>query len=327
MTQRLRYNVANQVLRHVPGTRQATATWVLEDLIINADGSSRTLASGSVSVDAATESLTALAGPTAADPTLLTVASTTGFSVRTDRDGRPVARYEIVDAAGIGERFTLAGLVTDASLRTLEPLTRTYAASGCTIRGVELATAAIGVAVYADEDLLVGDRPMRIVWTYADGNRAQEQVRLVRDDAIDMAVDPVIADVQDIFPDVATRMQYLGRDTLPGIVRAMIRLLRAQALGRKIKLEEWLTGDAGHWAVAWRVLWHLATLGNKPSGGRSISEASEAQWAEYCKGMFEQHWLALTVGHGHDESVVVDPVHATAGTSDDQTYRAPITGL
>lgn len=324
MTQRLRYNVTGQVLRHVPGAYQATATWVLEDLLVSADGSARTLDSGSVSVDAATEPLTAAAGPTQADPTLLTVASTTGFAVRNDRDGRPVARYEIVDATGQGERFTLAGLVSNTSLRTLFPLTRSYAASGCTIRGVELTTAAITNTVLQSASIMEQDRPMRVVWTYADGFRAQEQVRLIRDDAIDLAPDVIIAAIEEIWPDVRTRMLYQGRDTMPGTVRSWIRQLRAHALGKKIKLEEWLTGEQGQWAVAWRVLWHLAMQNNRPA---QVQDLSPAAWVDYCKANYEHHWGALTIGHGHDESMKIEPTLAVAGTSDDQTYRAPITGL
>lgn len=324
MTQRLRYNVTGQVLRHVPGARQATADWVLEDLFSSADGSSRTLDSGTgVAVDAATESLTAAAGPATADPTLLTVASTTGFSVRTDRDGRPVSRYEIVDAAGRGERFTLAGVTTNASLHTLEPLTRSYAATGCTIRGVELTTSSILASVLQDEQLMLQDRPMRVVWTYANGFRAQEQVRLIRDDAIDISQDAVVADIREQFPDVATRMLYQGRDTLPGHVRSWIRNLRAMALGRKIQLEQWLTGEQGHWAVVWRVLWHLAMLGNRPAP----ATGNEREWADYCKSEFEARWLALTIGDGHSESMKLEPTEATAATSHDTEYRAVITGL
>lgn len=324
MTQRLRYNVTGQVLRHVPGARQATADWVLEDLLVNVGSSARTLDSGTgVAVDAATEPLTAAAGPSAADPTLLTCVSTAGFTVRTDRDGRPVSRYEIVDASGQGERFTLAGVTTNASLHTLEPLTRNYAASGCTIRGVELTTAAILAAVLQNEQFMLDDRPMRIVWTYADGYRHQEQVRLIRDDAIDLAIDPIIADVEDVFPDIRTRMAYQGRDTLPTTVRAMVRLLRAMALGRKTMLEEWLTGDQGQWAVAWRVLWHLATQGNQPKS----ATGNEREWLDYCKTEFEARWLALTLGDGHRETVVVEPQQATAPTSHDESYRQIITGL
>lgn len=326
MAHHLRYNVTGQVLRHVPGTYQATATWVLEDLLRSADTTGRTLASGSAVLDSATEALTAAAGPTTADPTLLTVASSAGFAVRTDRDGRPISRYEIVDASGIGERFTLAGL-TATSLVTLEPLTRSYAASGCTIRGVELATNAPGGttfdAIAADEQLLTQDRPMRLVWTYADGFRHQQQVRIFRDDAIDIAQDAVVADIRENFPDVATRMEYHGRDTLPGHVRSWIRQLRAAALGRKITLETWLTGELGHFAVVWRVLAHLAQLGNTPAQ----SPAVDKPWARYCTEQFELFWGALMIGDGHSETMKVDPVFASSPTSHDETYRAPITGL
>ncbi len=65
-----------------------------------------------------------------------------------------------------------------------------------------------------------------------------------------------------------------------------------------------------------------ASLGNTPAQ----SPVSEP-WVAYAKAQFEARWLALTVGHGHDETIKLEPTFASAPTSDDQTYRQIITGL
>lgn len=313
--QRLIYNLTGQTLTHVPDTRRATATWRLEDLLRDVDDSARLLDDGSVSVDAATEAITAEAGPTEADPRSLLVASTAGFVVG--------HTYEIVTADGEHELVRLAGLTTNAELLTEHPLLGTYP-SGSTIRGVELVTAAIDSAVLQDEQRVVGDWPMRIVWTYPDGSRYHEGVRIVREDRHDQLVASVVREVRDLFPDLDTRMQRHGRDTLIPHVGSTIRQFRVDLLTRGLLAEELLAGDKGHWAIVWRVLWHLARLGNAPSTGEI---AGVEEWATYCRGEYDRYWHSLTVGEGGPEVLPIEPVSSTAPASADATYRRVITEL
>lgn len=323
MTQRLIYNLTGQVLRHVPGSRQTGASWVLEDLLHSAGDSGRTLDSGTATLDAASQALTAAAGPTQADATAVSIAATAAFVPRFDRHGDPVATFEIVDASGRGEHVVVVGVTTNTTLHLRDPLTRSYPATTSTIRGIELVTGAIASAVLQDENRMQGDYPMRVVWTYADGYRFQEQVRLVRDNAVDLSVDAIVRDIRELFPDVATRLAYAGRDTLPGFVRSMIRLLRADGLGRKIRLEEFLAGEQGHWAVVWRTMMHLASLGNMPAqdGG------DPRNWITYCKGEFEARWLGQVVGEPGLETIELDGATASSGSSDAHEYREILTGL
>jgi hypothetical protein len=324
MTERLTYGVTGQVLRHVPGTRQVTAEWALEDLRYSYSTTARTLDSGTALVDAATEPLLTDAGPGQADPTLLEVASTTGFALRFDQYGEPKATYEIVTPDGRREYFTLAGITTDASLHTLEPLQRPYPA-GCTIRGVELVTAPILAAVLTDEQRALSDWPMRVVWRYPDGFRAQEQVRIVRDDAIDLSVDDVTDDVLGLFPELATRLEYQGRPTLPAFIRTAIRQVRADALSRGIELERFLSGEQGHWAVVYRTLHHLAQMGHAP--GNAEDTETLRGWREYTKASYDARWLGLTVGEPGSEVVETEPTSGTAPSSGSTVYREIITGL
>lgn len=317
--QRLVYNLTGQTLTHVPDVRRASATWRLEDLRYDIDSSGRLLDSGSVTVDAATETLTAAAGPGTADPRRLTVASTAGYAVGTT--------YELVSADGDGDRelAVVAGLPTGEILLE-HPLIGSYP-TGSTIRGITLTTAAIASAVVQSENRVQGDWPMRIVWTYPDGARVQEAVRLVRETAGDILAHRIVADVRDLFPDVDTRMQRHGRDTLMPHVRLQIRQFRAAYLARGLREEEFLGGEKAHWAMVWRVLWHLARLGNAPQAdGTAGIVSGSSEWATYCKSEYERNWHALTVGEGGPDVVHVEPVSSTSvsPTSRDETYRRVI---
>lgn len=313
MTQRLIYNVTGQTLRHVPSSLQATIAWVLEDLRYDVDSTARELDSGTAAVDTATEATTAAAGPGQANPRLMTVASTTGFAVSTPR---VPSWYEIVGTGG-SEFFKLSGLATDASLTSELPLIGTYA-SGATVRGVVCTTAAIDVAVLQDEQRVQQDLPMRVVWTYADGTRHQEQVRLVREDAADLFATAIEADVRDLFPDLDTRMTYHGRNVLSPFVRSVIRQIRADALEKNIRIEELLTGEQGHWCAVYRTLKHLDALGNRPA-----SEDQGAAWKKYVADEYEKRWNGLTIGTTGAETMELERVSATAATSDGNTYRSP----
>lgn len=318
--QRLIYNLTGQTLTHIPDTRRATATWRLEDLLRDIDDSARLLDDGSVSVDAATEAITAEAGPTETNPRRVTVASTTGFVVG--------HWYEIVSATAGGdlERVKLAGIETNAALTFEHPLIGTYPSSS-TVQGVELVTAAIDAAVVQLERRVQQDEPMRIVWTYPDGYRYQEAVRLVRDSSDDRTITAIVDDVRGMFPDIDTRMQRHGRDTLIPHARMVIRQIRTDLLTRKLVAENYLAGDKAHWVTVWRLLWHLARLGNAPSTGDAGVGVSANDWAAYCKGEYERYWHALTAGEGGPETIVTDPVSVTSPSSTDTTYRRVIMEL
>ena len=313
MTTRLNYNVTGQTLRHVPATQQATIAWSLEDLRYDYGNASRVLDSGTTSVDTATESTTAAAGPSQANPRLITMASTAGFTVGTIE--RPNF-YEIVGTSG-REPFIIDAVSTNVSITTRHPLIGTYASSS-TVQGLMHTTAAILAAVLQDEDRAISDYPMRVVWAYADGLRHQEQVRIVRDNASDLFVAQIVADCRETFPDLDTRSTYHGRDVITPWARSMIRQYRADALEKRIKIEEWLGGEQGHWAVVWRTLYHLARLGNVPAN------VDPREWAEYCRGEYTRRWDGLVVGLAGSEVLKQESVSGTAA-SEPLDYR-PIFG-
>lgn len=313
MTQPLYYNVADQVLRHTPEVRVAAADWVLEDMLRTAGNPARVLQSGSVVVDAATEAITADAGPAEADPRTVLVASTTGFVVGT--------RYEIFNAdTGDREPVEVTAIDANTSLTFRDALFVAYP-SGSVVQGTELVTAVIDDSIVQDEQRMRHSEPLRVAWTFPAGSGRRhhlELVRLVRFGHGDVDLQRARADVYAVFPDTDTRFAYKGRDTLTPHIRVAYAQLRAMLLDRKIHVEEWLIGDQGHFALVWRVLWHLAQLGNAPGGDNRMDPR---EWGEYCKGEFDRFWGGLTVGEGGSEVAVVNPVNDTISSTTDQTYR------
>lgn len=304
---RLAYNVTSpaQSLRHIPSTRQASLSWILEDAREEIGDGDRTLDSGGpVAVDTTTEVTTAAAGRGQANPSLMTVASTTGFVVG--------GTYEIVGTNGV-EVFEVAVVTTNTSIAATLPLIGSYPL-GSTIQGRMHTTATVSASVIQDADRVANDWPMRVVWIYADGTRHQEQVRLVHDPEADLFVVPIVADIRAVFPDVDTRMQYHNRDVLTPHVRAVIRQIRADALGMGIHQERWLTGDQGHWLAVYRTLVHLANLGDFP-GNVEVTD-----WIAYCKGEYDKRWNALVMGYGKAE-VLEQNRQGVAAASDGTSYR------
>lgn len=312
MTQRLAYNVSGQTLRHSASSRQSSIAWVLEDLRYEVGDASRTLDSGTANVDAATEVSTAIAGPSTANPRSIEVASTAGFAISTER--APV-HYEILNAdTSEREPLELSGLDADDALIAKHPLVGTYPI-GSTIRGLTHVTSAIPDAVLLDADRVAGDWPMRIVWVYADGTRHQEQVRLLYDPESDLFVTAIVADIRDAFPDIVTRDQHHGRDVLTPHARVMLRQFRADALEKGIKLENWSSGDQGHWCVVYRTLLHLAMLGNYPAN------IEPREYVAYLRGEYDKRWDGLTKGWGRAEVLEQNPATGVATSSDGTSYR------
>jgi hypothetical protein len=311
--QRLAYNVSGQTMRHLAGSRQASVAWILEDLRYAYGDASRTVASGTANVDTATESTTAIAGPGAANPRSIEVASTSGYAISSQRTRWA---YEIVNGdTGEREPIELAGIDTDDALVATRPLACTYPI-GSIVQGLTHVTSAVPDAFLLDAERLANDWPARVVWIYADGTRHQEQVRLVHEPESDLFVTAIAADVYDLFPDLGTRNAHHERDVVSPWIRATIRQMRADALAVGLRTELWLAGEQGHWSAVYRTLLHAAGLGNVPAS----NDGGQA-WREYLQRNADAYWNALTKGWGKAE--VLEQAQATgiATSSDGASYR------
>lgn len=309
---RLIYNVANQTLSHVPARRVASATYSLEDMQAAATASNRVLASGAGTLDAASQALTGAAGPSQADPRRIPIGTTAAYLVGTT--------YQLTDATGDSELVVCAGVETNAAVIAAHPLTKAYPATTSTLQGVTLTTAALALSVVNNESRMQGDEPLRIVWVYPSGERHQQIVRVVRNDYADADVAQAIADIRDLFPDVSTRLERDGRDTLPSHVSLVRRQVRAMWLDRGEDPEALLAGEQGHWVLVWRTLSHLAELGNAPS----IDTVSLTAWQEYCRKMAAEAWSRISIGEAGREVQRADAATDTAASNYDAVYRKVI---
>lgn len=292
---RIQAGVAGQTPRVYPGTRQATATWVLHDLSFSTDSADHTLASGSANVDSAEEALaTTDAGPNAADPRRWTVASTAGFAVGT--------WYLLQGDDGTKEIHKLEGLSTNAYLRMRDPIVGSYTAGSATIYGLELvSTTALASAVYDDENLLEEERRLRVVWTYADGTIVQQQARVVRRDEGDLQSVSIQEKIRSVWSGIGTHLEHNGHDALPTMVDGAVSELTTLLRSAGLEPLRYLTGAQGEWAAAWRTL-HNQSHTIVP--GNTTPEA----WQAHTKERFEEFWHPIVAGTPGRETTETDPV-------------------
>ncbi len=143
---------------------------------------------------------------------------------------------------------------------------------------------------------------MRVVWSLDDGTRHQQQVYLVRADHGDLDVAAVLQTVRGLFPDVVTRMEHHEKDMLEGLVLVQADALRTQLLALRMRPEVFLMGDQGRFALAFKVLRHLAALGNAPGNTDPV------EWAAYVEGEYQARVSGLTSGPDGEETQQPEPV-------------------
>lgn len=305
-TARLRFEGGDQIVTHTPWSRQTSATWELQDLRYPSGSAEYVVVSGSESVDAFSETITADVGPGEADPTRMTMADTSGLS-----EG---VYYWLSDTLG-GESVLLAGLVANAFGKADSPIAGTYQASeGARLQGLTF-TATIPAAVSADSERMQYDHLLRMVWTYGDGERHQQQVRVRRNDYDDADLVAVKQDVVSLFPDVHHRTEHQGGSTLGRTIATVYRQFQAleRARGNEPSLQ--MGGAERHFALVWRVLLHLSSQGMVPG-----TEDPEA-WVEYCRGEFQTFWGGSVTGPGGKETGRVSRATDAGTGSEDLVHQ------
>lgn len=295
---RLVYNRTGDTLGHYPFPRQsADGTAVIEDLFKSTDSSDREIqASTTATLDTASTTTDAAAGPDQANIRRVPVSSTSGFVV-----GR---RYWIESADGHGEPFEVAGIATGDYLEAESPLAGTYA-SGSDVLGL-LMSFSLADVVVTDDARMERDEPFRVVWTYADGSKFQQNLELLRHDFGDLDVQRVLDEVEGIFPDVRVRVGHHGKDTLLRHVRSARDQLRTILVKRGDRPEKILLGDQGVWILVWHTLLHIAHLGNWPMGD------DPGPWISYCLDNRNMYLDDVLVGRAGAETVELDEATDTA---------------
>lgn len=307
----LRFGETSRSIVHVPATLQASATWELHDLLEGIDSADYVEASGSATVDTLSLSVTGAAGPNTESPRRLTMSDTTGVTAGTSY---------ILTSTRTTEPVTVRSVTTDTYVDLEHPVMGSYAvADSPTLRGCQM-SASIPDAVSANEDYVDYDEPLRIVWTYANGELHQQQVRVVRQDYDDYDEPGAIESIRGIFPNVHAIVEHDGRSTLPGMVYQGYRQARALALADGEQPERILHGEQGHWVLVWSVMRHMAHMGITPRNRDPDS------WTDYCDGEYDKFYGNVK-GKGRAGARTARVIPGTEGASGavDPTHRRRIT--
>lgn len=309
MVHRLLFGRVGQTLSFTPSRRDAVS-WVLEDMTVSEQESGRILDQGSIAAPSGGIPTTRGSGPSTpfADRVLVPLAAEVGEMLRITHA-----------TTGVSELFTVAGVQPGQYLTTRVPLTTWYPQNS-TVDRLRVTTGALPDAVLTDRDRVTQKKPMRVVWTLEhDGSRHQEQVYLVRADHSDIDVPKVLQTVRTLWPDVHTRTEHHGKDTLEGIVVTLAERLKSSLRGRTIPADAFLSGDAGRFTLAYKVLLHLSAMGNRPGN----QEADE--WNGHLEREYQACFADLTSGLDGDETQQPEPTNDTVPT--EKPYRSHFGGL
>lgn len=269
------YGVASQAVEHYPQDRASSATYVISDLRYSEDSSDHVIASGSATLDSVSTTTDDACGYSSADPRRVPVTSTTGFVV-----GR---RYQIADATtGLVEYFTVAAVVSGASVLSSEPLLGDYT-SGATVLGLQL-SAAFPDAAAANESRLDDAYPLRVVWTYTlrDGRTTKqaEQIRIVRVRHNDADVAGVMASVRQAWPELTKAIPPGAGEQLRSYVSYAMQRVDSRMALHGIERSQFMGGPAYAQCVMLRTVLHLADQGFVP-GTREPEAFREERRVEY----------------------------------------------
>ncbi len=308
MVHRLLLGQSGQTLSFTPPTRQA-ADWVLEDMTVGEQQADRTLASGSIAAPSSSTPTTQESGPTTPymDRVFAPVSARIGEMLR-------ITSAE----TGASELVTVHGVRAGQYLTTFVPLTTWYPQASMVER-LEVTTLAIPDEVVNDRDRVQHRKPMRVVWTLEDGSRHQEQVYLVRSDHGDIDVPGVMKKIHRLWPDISTRMEHHGKEVLEPIVSVLGDELLSDLRSRNIPAEDFLVGDAGQFALAYKTLMHLAAMGNRP--GNQVGD----EWDEHLENSYKAKFADLVSGRDGKDTQQTEPHDDTV--PDEKPVRRHFGGL
>lgn len=306
----LRLGETGRSISHASATPQLTATWEVHDLTTGIGSSAYVVASGAAVMDTLSRSPSSAAGPGTPNPRRVSMASTTGIEV---------GRTYLMREGGRSELVEVAGLSTDAYVDLRHALVGSYT-TAATLEGVTM-LALLPDEIAATTRYADYDEPLRIVWTYANGERHQQQIRVVRQDHSDHDKAGVLKKLRSLYPNIVSKLSDASGDHLGDLVDMVRDMVHAEILADGERPETRLLGDQGEWAVTWRVLLHLAAQGLAPG----TENTDVDRWVQHCQRMADRYWSPHRIGQAGARTVKVDPPsQAAVGGTDDKTYRSPI---
>lgn len=303
----LRFGETDRDVSIDASTPQASATWEVHDLTTTRGSSGYVLASGAATVDTLARSPSAAAGPGTANPRRVAFDDTTGIEV-----GRPY----LLEEDGRSELVEVAGLSADAYIDLRHPLVGTYS-EAAVLQGLRL-TAALPDSIAATQRFVDFEEPLRIVWTFADGSRWQQQLRVVREDNSDYDKPAVVAKVRTLFPNIHAALPRDVADPLGDLVDAMHQMVRADTLADGEAPEQLLHGDQGQWVLVWAALHHLAMQGVAPGSENTDLD----RWTRHCEQQLARYTGKTRIGLAGHRTAHIDRTSGSSPTAD-PTARAP----
>jgi hypothetical protein len=302
------FELAGQTLRHATPARVASASYEITDLRKVQGDADRVLASGAATVPAWTLTLDGPAGPSEANGRALPVDSTVGPTI-----GDSAA---VTTPGGAFEAFEVEAIVAGVQLVAGSFLAADYPI-GSTVEGLTI-SAAVPIDVYAFEEALDDQRPLRIEWRYTLGGvevRVTEPIQLTRQTTALASSGPALAHVRRGYPD-------LGRNSLEGVTLAHLAEvaeleLRAALDSRGMDYGAFMLGDQGTILLAARIVLEAAARGYAP--GMVPLDTFTA----YADRDYTAKLEALVIGSPGRTSTILD-TEAVATARTDTTYRGPI---
>lgn len=295
MKHQIIFEDTSQTLTFIPPSiPDGGVDYTIELLTVSLDNADRTIASGTATLDTANETVTAASGPSQADPTKLTVASTTGFTI-----GHTY--YIITGDGALRENFELGGLKANTYFLTKHPLSRDYSSSS-TAAGIEH-TATFPDATAALEEYLKGEYPMRVVWEYTlNGvkHAVQDEIELVRFSTGDLDLAQCAKDMLDAWPTIDSRLEHKGVNGRLEAARFGARRIVTGLKAKEINPQTFLMGEQGRWCLMWSAFKHLAQFGMSP-GNMTLLEFKEDTEREYAEA-----FNTMTVGYAGKDVVETD---------------------
>lgn len=303
----LRYAETGRSVWIDAATPQASASWQVHDLTTTRGSAAYVLASGAATVDALARSPSSAAGPGSANPRRIAFASTAGIEVD---------RTYLLEEDGRSELVEVAGLSADAYIDLRHPLVGSYS-EAAVLHGVRL-TAELPDSIAATRRYVDFEEPLRIVWTFADGSRHQQQLRVVQEDHGDFDKAAVLARVRRLFPNVHAAVVSDSTDPLGDLVDTVHEMVSAELLADGEAPEQLLRGDQGEWVLVWATLHHLAMQGAGPGS----ENADLDRWTRHCEQQLAKYQGKARIGQAGHRTARVDPVSGSSD-SNDLTTRAP----
>lgn len=276
-------------------------TYTIEDLRHDEDASSRSVSSGTATVDSASTTTSAASGPDQANPNIITVSSSTGINAGHD--------YLISNASGEQEIVRVAEIgVSAATVLTLAgPLRHTYS-SGAPFVGIEQAISFDATIAGTESRLHDGAGPFWVEWSYtADGEPhvVGHQVWLTRYNVVPPISE---ADVAMGDPSTVRKVTTDGRYSLSSAIMWATDEVVGDLGAHRVDKDYYYSPEFSR-AVYWKTIWAL----NYWAGDESNREIAEREYDRKLRSM--THTLP-PVG-----SVQIEPEQNVAPAGDSKKRR------